>query len=76
MGPPVLDVPGDQHKVMGEVVLVLAGVVVGCITGSRNHCGGGAEEGRGRWGGGGDWGCVLCCVLWGAPAVGCWVYQV
>jgi hypothetical protein len=29
----VLDVPGNQNKVRGEVVLVLAGVVVGRITG-------------------------------------------
>jgi hypothetical protein len=50
---PVLDVPGDQDKVGGEVILVLAGVVVGCITGgrSRNNCGSRAEEGRGRWDG-------------------------
>ncbi len=58
---PVLDVPGDQDKVGGGVFLILAGVVVGRITGGRscNHC---------RWveGGGGWEGVtgVVCYVVW------------
>ncbi len=57
---PVLDVPGDQQKVRGEVALVLAGVVIGHNTGGRNHCGSGAVERRGRWRG--ELG-FLCCVV-------------
>jgi hypothetical protein len=51
---PVLDIPGNQDKVRGEVVLVLAGVIVGRITGGHSciHCSGRAEEGRGWWEGG------------------------
>jgi hypothetical protein len=66
-GPPVLDVPSNHHKARVEVVLVLTGVVVGHLAGSRNHCGSRGVEGGEVGGGGGNQGYVLCCLLWGAP---------